>query len=230
MKIQFISPLFLLILLICSCSTDLCEDVDCGPGDCVEGVCDCPDGFSGENCEIQDLCFQVDCQNAICNPATGDCDCNENYYGENCEDLCVNGNYVNGTCECLDGYEGDSCEQEIRDIFIGRWEAINWTYAFDIGGSPSDGALPAFINFEKGDDIFDVLLATEDFALRISDENRVEGQITLTSITFELQPLITQNPDGTIYGSATLDNNELRISLYPYSSITEEVIGIFTKI
>ena len=43
-------------------SPDPCEAVVCqNGGTCNEGICDCPDGYSGENCEIQDLCFGVSC-------------------------------------------------------------------------------------------------------------------------------------------------------------------------
>jgi len=88
------------VIGLSSCS-DPCDDVNCGPGVCEDGTCLCPDGFSGINCEIEDLCFSVDC---------GD-------FGT-CED---------GLCNCERGYVGELCETAIRDKFIGNWIINDWT-------------------------------------------------------------------------------------------------------
>ena len=39
--------LFLSLGLILGCETipDPCEIVECGPGICIDGICDCPEGF-----------------------------------------------------------------------------------------------------------------------------------------------------------------------------------------
>jgi len=63
---------------ITNCNTGALNEETCN--------CDCPSGFSGNNCETEDLCItqNVDCQNGgIC---------------------------VDGTCECPDGYTGTNCE------------------------------------------------------------------------------------------------------------------------
>jgi len=57
--------LALLVGLFMGCEPDPCKDVECGPGDCVEGICDCPDGFAGISCEIE-LCFGLVCSNGDC--------------------------------------------------------------------------------------------------------------------------------------------------------------------
>lgn len=44
--------LFVLSLTLFNC-TDPCEDVDCNQGSCIEGTCDCDDGFEGEFCDIR---------------------------------------------------------------------------------------------------------------------------------------------------------------------------------
>lgn len=45
---------FTLVLLIffMGCSGDPCEDVFCGPGFCDNGICICPDGYTGSSCEL----------------------------------------------------------------------------------------------------------------------------------------------------------------------------------
>lgn len=48
----------LLMMLGLSCGEDLCEDLLCqNGGDCLEGICDCPDGFVGELCEFESGSF-----------------------------------------------------------------------------------------------------------------------------------------------------------------------------
>lgn len=100
--------LFFLTLLCFSCS-DPCDDVNCGPGTCIDGTCECPDGFSGANCEIEDLCFNSMCGNGTCNPDSGLCDCDE-------------------------GYEGSNCESKIIDRYTGSWLSNDFTCANDLIG------------------------------------------------------------------------------------------------
>jgi hypothetical protein len=66
---------------------DPCEDVTClNGGECVDGTCDCPTGYSGPTCADYDACINVTCQN--------------------------NGVCVNGTCVCPTGYTGANCSSE----------------------------------------------------------------------------------------------------------------------
>lgn len=47
--------LLILGLTAMSCTNDPCEEVSCqNDGACIDGVCDCPDGFEGPFCEIFD--------------------------------------------------------------------------------------------------------------------------------------------------------------------------------
>ena len=84
-------------LTFTSC-TDECKDVVCENGGiCEDGNCDCPNGFSGVSCEVEDLCVT---QNVTC---------------------LNDGVCVDGECSCDDGYEGNACGTEEREKFIADW-------------------------------------------------------------------------------------------------------------
>ena len=51
MKNYFRVLSLLLVMGIFSCA-DNCEGIECGPGVCDDGTCDCPDGLEGTACEI----------------------------------------------------------------------------------------------------------------------------------------------------------------------------------
>ncbi len=227
--------LFFIILLLGLCigcgSDDPCEDVDCGPGDCTEGICDCPCGFSGDNCEIEDLCFGVVCCNGICDPQTGSCDCDPYYYGKSCDTLCVNGEYVNGNCNCSVGYEGIACEIESRDGFLGWWACEEWTWTSQTIDSTFQGPLLGSIKFECGNSIPEIEFfptASSSGLMLLKTNNRIVGQVTRKTINFELQYL----PGFSVYGSAKLGNDRmLNIELYFYNlatSSSEVVKGKFS--
>jgi len=80
------------------------EDDTCPVKECNTGVlndetcnCDCPAGFSGDDCSTEDLCItnEVDCLNG--------------------------GTCVDGTCECPDGYEGVDCSVLWNTKFSGNY-------------------------------------------------------------------------------------------------------------
>lgn len=85
---------FILIALQ-SCKKDPCENTVClNGGECLDGTCQCPAGFSGPDCSAENKCYNVTCFN--------------------------NGICLNGTCDCADGYSGPTCLDQItpRKIFI----------------------------------------------------------------------------------------------------------------
>jgi hypothetical protein len=50
---QFIKLLTCFLIIFISCEENPCEEITCiNNGVCIDGVCDCPEGFGGENCEV----------------------------------------------------------------------------------------------------------------------------------------------------------------------------------
>lgn len=84
---RFLSALVMLFsvaMLFNACNT--CDTTECLNGGSAKEdangncYCECPAGFSGPSCEVQDLCYNVACgTNATCDPADGECYCNDGY-------------------------------------------------------------------------------------------------------------------------------------------------------
>jgi hypothetical protein len=75
LNLLFVALIGALTFGLTSC-TDECADVVCdNSGVCVEGVCDCPENYYGDNCEV------------FCEMGTyadGTCGCDAGYEGETC--------------------------------------------------------------------------------------------------------------------------------------------------
>ncbi|MEM9548403.1 MAG: hypothetical protein AAGA77_20635 [Bacteroidota bacterium] len=68
MKNRIFTISVLITLLMHSCADDPCKDINClNGGLCIEGSCDCPEGFVGAFCEQKDVCLGVTC------PYDGEC-------------------------------------------------------------------------------------------------------------------------------------------------------------
>ncbi|TVR76978.1 MAG: hypothetical protein EA412_12470 [Chitinophagaceae bacterium] len=86
-----------------ACGKDDCEDFVCANNGTVitdngNCSCDCPEGFSGTNCET-DLCADVSCENG--------------------GSITLNGN--NCSCDCPEEFTGESCENDRRDEIAGEY-------------------------------------------------------------------------------------------------------------
>ncbi|CAD8082247.1 unnamed protein product [Paramecium sonneborni] len=105
------------------CFNDLLFERICvhcqGHGTCINGKCQCDDGFSGNDCSQYAKCLN-DCSNqgnCIQYFPTPQCRCNQEDKrgGEDCSmifclnDCSNNGNCKNGICECIPGVKGDDC-------------------------------------------------------------------------------------------------------------------------
>lgn len=99
-----------------------CDSVICyNGGVCQDGDCNCPPGYSGDECEIDNTnssaCAGVTCYNGgTC--INGTCDCPTNFTGPNCQypvDPCAGVSCVNGDldndcdCNCDNGWMGNDC-------------------------------------------------------------------------------------------------------------------------
>ncbi|CAJ1063120.1 N-acetylglucosamine-1-phosphodiester alpha-N-acetylglucosaminidase-like [Xyrichtys novacula] len=113
-----------------------CQSPDCsGHGKCVDGRCQCDDGWHGDACDSLE-CQPSDCEpHGVCTP--GGCVCDAGWRGKNCSRECLPGFYgdgcnntctclnggscdpVRGSCTCLAGFHGNTCGQVCPLGFFG---------------------------------------------------------------------------------------------------------------
>ena len=97
-----------------------CTDPAHGTCDITTGICNCVDGFTGDNCAgilCPDNC--TDQAHGTCDFTNGNCNCADGFAGENCAgilcpDDCTDGDHgtcdlATGICNCMDGFTGENC-------------------------------------------------------------------------------------------------------------------------
>ncbi|PVD34981.1 hypothetical protein C0Q70_06262 [Pomacea canaliculata] len=86
-----------------------------GRGDCVDGECQCWEGYQGKYCSLDQCPVVCNNQGEI---VEGRCRCFQGFKGPDCslrEHMCVvpncngNGHCINGLCVCLQGFQGPDC-------------------------------------------------------------------------------------------------------------------------
>ncbi|MEM6347163.1 MAG: hypothetical protein AAF927_24955 [Bacteroidota bacterium] len=124
----------LLGLLLGACVNDPCEGVAClNDGICVDGSCDCPEGFIGPDCGIVlDPCINKDCDAVR-------------------TDSCLALNSNEARCVCLPGFEGDKCENRWEDKFLGSYSCVEDCEGTQVSFSLSivDGPNPRTLALEN---------------------------------------------------------------------------------
>ena len=105
MRAYFLFFIGLLGLGLSACQEDPCADRDCQNGGiCIDGRCDCPEGFVGVNCELA----TDPCLNKNCDPDRS-ASCQSNANGE-------------ARCICEDGFEGELCQAQWTDKYPAQYE------------------------------------------------------------------------------------------------------------
>lgn len=155
------TTLFYLLLVLLSFSIsckkdekekDLCEGVSCvNGGNCLNGNCNCVNGYTGTNCEIApNPCANVTCQNNGVPTASG----------SNC------------SCVCQVGYEGTACQTLVRTKFLGSF-SVNETCT-----SGTD-AYSIIISASNSGDLFVTISNFYNAGLFINGEVNSSGGITI---------------------------------------------------
>lgn len=115
---------FAFLLLFSSCK-DECKSLNCVNGECVDGFCDCDEGWGGTKCEVADACAPE----------------------------CVNGDCLGTKCICNPGWEGSVCDRRMTNKFVGQYQVNescnsgNFTYFLFITESAASIDVIFFSNF-----------------------------------------------------------------------------------
>jgi hypothetical protein len=197
------------LLQLNSCKKDPCETINClNGGVCYDGSCDCPDGYSGTQCETYDECFGIVCLNGgVCND--GLCDCPDGYSGTQCETyddcfgiVCLNnGVCVNGICNCPEGYTGSDCSQQVTPNKI----KINKIVVKDFPQTDNNGA---GWDLTSGADIYPVIYDQNSNLLYPLNISYYENANPSESYDFDCIPTVDLNDPYNQYSIDLMDYDQ----------------------
>lgn len=183
------------------CVEDTCDTLVCQNGaTCIDNACDCPEGFTGKECEeIIDLCEDVTCEGA-----------------QTCDE---------GVCGCTDGFEGINCDMLAVGKFIGNWDAEDdcpsagegmvYAYIPEIRNDDNDQTKAMILNFGNFGDLtsWSATVSGDTISLPLSDAGSVGEKVEGMGIMTE-----DRNTINWIY-TYTNEKDE-----------SEECIGVWTKL
>lgn len=220
MKITISSLASTLAVIFLSISFNACNDpcdgIDCNGGTCLDAVCDCPENYVGDNCEIYiDPCNNVNCFNGgTC--VDGDCECPPGFTGSNCQtqiDPCENYPCVNGTrvnvdivtcdCECYPGYMGDDCNEPIPG-----YSPLHATYAVQQTCNGIGSSQYYTITVSPGNNPPQEAILHNLFG----NGNSLNASIDGNQLVIPSQQTYALGVTGIVLGSGTLNGNTLTLN------------------
>lgn len=183
-RTSFIVLFIFSFLVYAACQKDKCKDVQCqNGGTCNEGVCNCPDGYSGTYCEVKAPCTGVVCLNG--------------------------GTCVDGTCECADGYTGERCEKEKRSAY---YKIYRGNGTDDNGYDYIDFHVKISAN-GKDLKKLNVYMWQPDPRVTEQDTLKGTAIINAEYTAYELEAFTGQNGAITYTGGGTLSEESISLSL-----------------
>lgn len=124
--------------MITGCKMDPCDGIVCeNGGTCINGGCDCPEGWTGLRCEVEiDACTLKRCEgngtdSCVISPLTGE-----------------------ARCVCNDGFEGEQCEARWEEKYAGNYSAneicdgFSGNFPMSVETGPEPGEI-TFVNFSN---------------------------------------------------------------------------------
>jgi hypothetical protein len=225
-NIKFLLLFTVLITIFNSCSKAPCETTTCyNNGVCIDGSCDCPDGYSGEQCQNHDAAngntsssSTNNTNNSTDSNTNNSADDDDNVTKDACEYItCLNGgSCANGECNCPEGYTGSDCSQQVTPtkIRIKQVDVTSFPATNDKGsGWDLTSAADIYIKIYKDD--------TELY----NSSTYIKDAISSYKYEFELSPnvdLLNPNDQYTIilydYDSTSGDDYMGGIIFKPYSN------------
>lgn len=219
MKLSRVLLSLCILLIINSCKKDPCEDTICQNGGlCIEGICDCPPGYSGLRCQDFDPCHNVTCLNGgTC--LSGGCQCPTGYSGQYCQNynpcssiICYNGGTcANGFCNCPTGYGGSDCGIQLTpySMTITKIDLLNYpaTQSNGAGWDASSGADPFItVSFGTSSDVNDDVTGYY--------QNATGANLYYTLLTPKVVTSLSSNWTVGIYDYDTPDPSDFMGGIY----------------